>query len=866
MIRVIGFAAMLTLLSMSKSIARMPAVQTATLDASPAVDIRHIKLDLKLDWKKKNVSGTAEIFFAPAVPTDELLLDAAYLSIHNIASSENVHLAFSYDSSHGNGKLLVKLGRIYKAGEATSVIISYNSNWVNESDPANIWGSTGKGIRFFSPTHTEPNKRVQAWTHGEPGTNCYWFPCIESTSDLRTTELNITVENNISVISNGKLEETVQHNDGTHTFRWKTKNPYANHLTAFVAGVYKNYEQDFSGVSMNSFGYPDEYEAVKASTVRLTDMAKFFSTATGVKYPHESYSQVFVQDYPNLMANHNFSTITENMVDDDRTHADFFYLWDITEAEALAAQWFGNYVYCKSWNDIWLNKSFAHYFSHLYNEQKNGKDEFLLYLLSFDQNTYLGDWNAGIRHPIVQDSLDDIPAFTGDNYAVSRGTLVLHMLRKELGEENWWKAIHYYLTNYGGKTVTTKDWQVSVEAVTRKNFQWFFDQWVYRMGHPVFEATKQYDAAKNTLELTLKQVQVPDSSNKFPVSNFFCGSMNIKIDDRIEKVWIEAKAVNTFTFKLAAAPRLVNVDYESNWIKELSFSKTTEELLYSFLHDDDILARKDALQKLANVAKDSITNEATKKTIIEALKAVITGNSYWRFRSSVLSQLQAVTNAPGNEKWSVKNDQSTLQLVLSVINKENAWLKANALGFLGSTGNRGYTGIYLSALQDSSDRVINAAATALGKTKNPHAFDALLRLISKPSWKNQSLISALNGMKEMGDKRAIDTAIHYMTDSRSAHWTLATPVWDHRLAATITVSALGAAETAYPALLKQFKQALPDDDINDIFYCTQQVITLGIKAGLEIFPILREKYKNEEPVLNVIASYEQQLKDILKNN
>ena len=101
------------------------------------------------------------------------------------------------------------------------------------------------------------------------------------------------------------------------------------------------------------------------------------------------------------------------MIDDYRTHAEWFYLWDITEAETLAHQWFGNYLTCRDWSQIWLNKGFAHYFSGLYNEHKNGREEFLLYQVFFDQNSfYLNDWNSGIRHPVVTRNYDNAADLT----------------------------------------------------------------------------------------------------------------------------------------------------------------------------------------------------------------------------------------------------------------------------------------------------------------------------------------------------------------------------------------------------------------------------------------------------------------------
>lgn len=106
------------------------------------------------------------------------------------------------------------------------------------------------------------------------------------------------------------------------------------------------------------------------------------------------------------------------------------------------------------------------------------------------------------------------------------------------------------------------------------------------------------------------------------------------------------------------------------------------------------------------------------------------------------------------------------------------------------TGDKSYTPIYLEALNDYSDRVVFMGAIALGKTKDPKALDALLKLPEKPSWKNQSLISALYGLKELKDPRGLDISLKSLTDSEKSHWNLATPIWDHRLAAVHSLVAL----------------------------------------------------------------------------
>ncbi|HUM53310.1 MAG TPA: M1 family aminopeptidase, partial [Chitinophagales bacterium] len=357
-------------------------------------------------------------------------------------------------------------------------------------------------------------------------------------------------------------------------------------------------QQEYEGIQLHNYGYSTEKKWIEASTVRLPDMMKFFSESIGVKYPYQRYSQVFVQDIGSFTSNNAVSTITENMIDDFPTHADFYYLWDMTEAEALAQQWVGNCITASDWSHVWINKSFAHYLNGLYNEHKNGKEEFLLWSFSFDQSTYLSDWSSGIRHPIVTKNYENAETFVTDNYATVRGSLVLHMLRKHLGDAVWWKAIHYFVIDNKDKSVTTVDFQKAVEKASGEPMDWFFNQWIYKMGHPVFEVTKQYDAAKKQLTLSVKQTQKIDTTSAYPQTIFFKGKLDIEIDGKIETVFIKDTVENTYTFSLANAPKLINFDYENTWIKELVFAKSFDEYLEEFQYSKDILARQAAMIEL----------------------------------------------------------------------------------------------------------------------------------------------------------------------------------------------------------------------------------------------------------------------------
>ena len=823
-----------------------------------SIDLKHIAINLDFDWTKKQAYGNVEITLTVLNKTNTVLLDAGLLSIHSVQLNTGSNLVFQYDGGDRDDGLRIKLDKMYARGQLITLKIAYHTNWINHSDPNNIGGSFGKGLRFQEPTLTTPLKRKQIWSQGEPQSNRYWFPSYDRPDDLRTTEFTAKVEKNLTAISNGRLVSLKENSDGTHTFHYKADTPYPNYLTSFVIGEYTDIKQKYNKTALHTFGYPDEKSAVIATTVRLPDMLRYFEKITGKPYPFSQYTQVVVQDYPfpGMIGQHMTTTISDNMIDDDRTHADFFYLWDGVEAHALASQWFGNLIAPEGWQHTWLSESFSHYMDGLYADYKNSHDEFLLYNYSFDRNTVISDWSNGYRHPIVTERYNNITEYVGDNYTKIRGSLVLRMLRKQLGDDTWFKAIREYVRTYAGKQVNTEDFRSVVEKVSRASYKWFFDQWIYTMGHPVFDIHKEYAAGTNQLMLSIKQIQTPDTNSIYPQASLFKGKIELEIDHKIISLWLEPKIENVFRIDCPQAPKLVHVDFESSWIKEIQFKKTVDELIYQLLNDKDILGRMWSIDELTAHAQDEKTSAEEKNKIKAAFRSIASGKLYWRLRGYAISKLRSISDIP--------LDSTTVNMLKTIIQTEKSWLKAGAITSLGVTKDSVYTDIYLQALLDESDRVINVSAVALGKTKSSKALDALLKLKDKPSWKSQSLISALNGLKELGDPAGADVALKALEDIKAPRWYLATSVWDYPLAAAETLVALKKTDQAYDMNLDRFRNSLIQNDYNDIFSNVLLLLTLGDPRGIEIIGPLKSKFKDDANAMIAISQYETQFNDLQK--
>ncbi|MGB4830431.1 MAG: M1 family aminopeptidase, partial [Chitinophagales bacterium] len=150
----------------------------------------------------------------------------------------------------------------------------------------------------------------------------------------------------------------------------------------------------------------------------------------------------------------------------------------------MAHQWFGDKITCASWRDIWLNEGFATY------------STWLSYDFSEDPNNYYEGWLNGTRNVVVSQPGGSV--WVDDTTLVSRifdgrlsyykGGWLLHMLRKQLGDEDFFQGIKNYITDadlsYG--FVTTTDLVQHLESAADTSLSEFFNDWFYGEGFPTY--------------------------------------------------------------------------------------------------------------------------------------------------------------------------------------------------------------------------------------------------------------------------------------------------------------------------------------------------------------------------------------------
>ena len=561
------------------------------------VDVRHIKLQIRIDPKAKSIAGTATHYLSPINGgVRHIEFDAAEMSISKVTAAGKP-AKFDYSDP----LLRIDLGRALKAGVETEIAVTYAAR-------------PRRGLYFVAPDKTSPKKPLQAWTQGQDEDSRHWYPCIDFPNHQQTSEVIVTVPPKMISIGNGELKSVRTNSNGTRTYHWYQATPHVTYLLSQIVGEFAEIEHTWKGVPALYYGPRGREADLQRTLDRTPKMLAFFSDVTGVKYPYARYAQTFVSDFIfGGMENVSATTLTDTSLLDKRASLDADA--DGLLAHELAHQWFGDLLTCRDWSHGWLNEGFATYFEALFTEHNKGTDEFR-YELHQNAHLYMGEDGGRYRRAIVNNVYHE-PIDLFDRHLYEKGSLVLHMIRTLLGDELWWKAIRYYVNKHRSTNVTTPDLQRAIEVATGRNVDWLFDQYVYRGGHPAFKVAFEWDEPTKRAKLSVTQTQDEKDSSVFrlPVD------VDFTVDSKRHefKAQISEKAHN-FYFSLPGKPQMVRFDPGGNFLKTVEFKRGKDMLLYQLKHDDDAIGRIDAAKELAKLA----TPEA-----VDALKDAVLRDKFW---------------------------------------------------------------------------------------------------------------------------------------------------------------------------------------------------------------------------------------------
>jgi aminopeptidase N len=681
--------------------------------------VRHLFLDLELDVRRRSVSGTATLDIERlAEAAHEIVLDAVGFDLRKVElerSGDWVPLEHEYD-----GDRLVVSG--LDALDRGRIRVGYSA-------------TPKRGLYFLEPDRKVKTRPRQVWSQCEDEDARHWFPCLDKPHVKMTSELRVRAPAGWVVLSNGDAVAEPKGKKKGGAYHFRLDKPHPAYLVTLVAGEFAIVADRPARLDQGRevpvrYYVPRSRRGDAARSFGETPrMIELFSKVTGVDFPFSRYSQAVVSDFFfGGMENTTATTLYEHALLDARAAIDA--TTNDLVAHELAHQWFGDYVTCRDWSHAWLNEGFATYFEHVEREARLGRDEYDWGIL-VDRDTYLDEARNRYVRPIVsRDYREPMDLF--DRHLYEKGGLVLHMLRRRLGDDVFWRGVKLYLERHAHGIAETNDLMRAFEAVSGEALERFFDHWVYRPGHPDLKVSVGWEDGLLSVRVKQKQKGSDIATFAFP--------LEVLVQTRAGKLERHQKEVteasDALHVRLDERPAFVVVDPELRVLANVSLEAPADMLRRQLAHAPSAYGRSAAAEALAR--RDDLAT-------VRALAASLVDERVpWMVRYQAARSLGKIRGDAAFEALAQGARAGHPKVRRAVASALGAFRTPRAAQILTTL-----------AKNDPSYLVGAEASRALGRTRQPGVKTTLLALAKRRSWADSHLSGALDGLGNARDESAV---------------------------------------------------------------------------------------------------------------
>lgn len=512
-----------------------PLSTTATTNAArtfPAINTMLIKID--------------------SADVQALELDSRTTSIDRVTiNGEEVVVQQPVD-----GILTIPLANMPGIGEELTVRIEYTHN-----------GTTNTGFHLYAKSATV-FERI-AYTLGAPDYARYWMPCNDNAYDKARLDFHVKVPPAYTVACNGLPDSvTTVPGDTNKIHHWSDSTPTSTYLMVIHASIYHHFSDVYrrpngtDTVPLLYYVWEADYDGpgyhAKEKFAPVPAMMSWFSSHYG-EYPFSKYGMAVANPFTYFaMENQTMTTLARDAVNDEPTIA-----------HELSHQWLGDLVSPATWNDVWMNEGGATFSEALWAEHVSGATGYKQELAE-KRSAYMSGNISGTQQPPCYRELDSDP-LGGNiyNYAVTyaKGAWVYHMLRQLLGDDVFFPMLQEFLAAHAYGTAETADmlaffneYLVTHSIEPAIPLTKFFDQWVYKRGHPLYKMEVVLGAPSDSIPVTVTLSQTQSTQTVFstPIDIDFIGADQ----ERTTRTFLNTERVQTATFKLSFIPTRVVVNPE----------------------------------------------------------------------------------------------------------------------------------------------------------------------------------------------------------------------------------------------------------------------------------------------------------------
>jgi aminopeptidase N len=202
-------------------------------------------------------------------------------------------------------------------------------------------------------------------------------------------------------------------------------------------------------------------------------------------------------------------------------------------AHEIAHQWFGNSATESHWPHLWLSEGFATYLTLIYQEKVKG-NKFFKQELEQDRKQIIA-FAMSYPNPVIDSIQRDLMKLLNAN-SYQKGSWILHMLRKKVGDKTFQTILQTYYSNYKFSNASSADFERVAEQASGMELTAFFNQWLRKPGIPQLSVRLSIKKKNITgLIIQLQNYEVYEFPLQLKI-NFIDGSSELETIQVSEKV------------------------------------------------------------------------------------------------------------------------------------------------------------------------------------------------------------------------------------------------------------------------------------------------------------------------------------------
>ena len=455
-----------------------------------------------------------------------------------------------------------------------------------------------------------------------------WFPMVGYLTDRFTAEIHVTVPAGYRVIGSGITGSPHSASGGTeYSFNWtkpsfpgtiiagKFNDPIAvagsPNVKVYLTDAHKQSGTEYAQTANKEFDFFGETFGDSAS--RLLNV---------VELPDDTVPSYWAPE---------IAAIAGARIADRNN----FRLL----ANTMAHQWWGCTVTPYTLNDAWITNGMSRYGELMYVERVSGQTALQAAVIDISAGALAYDTipltSAGRLDPFS-------PQF--QSMTLEKGAMVFHMLRWEIGDDNFTKTLRALVTQYADKPIRTRDVERVAEQQSQQQLTAFFAQWLDGTGAPQFiDKYTVYRLGNNKGFRTIGEIGQDLDLFNMPVE------LRVETEGKTEVKRVDVVGTNSqYVVDTFGRPRHISIDPD-DWVL-----KNTPEMQVriSILRGQQLVAEGDTPGALAEFQKALTANPNSSLASYRIGEVLFNQRNYQAAANAYRDSLRGDDEPKWTEVWS----------------------------------------------------------------------------------------------------------------------------------------------------------------------------------------------------------------------